>query len=223
MNILRTLLILIVLFTFNNVYAVEYELQDNKLLEIEIAEYGPTRLSLKSDKINNIFAYPQDAAEMVIHNSGCIFVVPQQGKNKLYLTLISENETIQDLKLIFVSKNPSPVMLIKTSDSESIEFPNGPLDKVDSLSSGKLKTIGISSATILSSIWAIARGNIKLAGVMVAIGIVLGLFLNWLASGVKINWRLELKNLNAKQFIYKVIIQDKPVISLVGVAILVTF
>ncbi|KJV54816.1 hypothetical protein OCHUTO_1063 [Orientia chuto str. Dubai] len=52
---------------------------------------------------------------MVIHNSGCIFVVPQQGKNKVYLTLIGEDETVQDLKLIFVSKDPSPIMLIKAA------------------------------------------------------------------------------------------------------------
>ncbi|WP_109235111.1 hypothetical protein [Orientia tsutsugamushi] len=40
-----------------------------------------------------------------------------------------------------------------------------------------LRSCYISSATILSSIWAVARGNIKLAGVMVAIGIILGFYL----------------------------------------------
>ncbi|KJV54820.1 hypothetical protein OCHUTO_1062 [Orientia chuto str. Dubai] len=50
--------------TISSVYAVEYELQDNELLEIEISEYGLTRISLKFDKINDIFAYQQDAAEI---------------------------------------------------------------------------------------------------------------------------------------------------------------
>ncbi|SPM45079.1 Uncharacterised protein [Orientia tsutsugamushi] len=63
----------------------------------------------------------------------------------------------------------------------------GQLNKIDGLFSGKLKTIGISSATILSSIWAVARGNIKLAGVMVAIGVILGFYLDWIAGGMKIN------------------------------------
>ncbi|WP_084215423.1 hypothetical protein [Candidatus Orientia mediorientalis] len=61
------------------------------------------------------------------------------------------------------------------------------LDKIGNLSSGKLKTIGISSVTILSSIFAVARVNIRLAGVMVAIGIVLDFYLDWIASGMKIN------------------------------------
>lgn len=60
------------------------------------------------------------------------------------------------------------------------------LDKVGGLASGKLKTIGISGATILSAIWSVVRGNIKLAGVIVAIGIILGFYLEWIAGGMKV-------------------------------------
>ena len=63
----------------------------------------------------------------------------------------------------------------------------GQLDRIGGLSSGKIKTIGISGATILSSIWAVAIGNIRLAGVIVAIGIILGFYLEWVSSGMKIN------------------------------------
>ena len=63
----------------------------------------------------------------------------------------------------------------------------GQLDRIGGLSTGKLKTIGISGATILSSIWAVVRGNIRLAGAIVAIGIILGFYLDWVASGMKIN------------------------------------
>ncbi|WP_341752543.1 MULTISPECIES: hypothetical protein [unclassified Candidatus Tisiphia] len=63
----------------------------------------------------------------------------------------------------------------------------GQLDRIGGLSSGKVKTIGISGATILSSIWAVARGNIRLAGVIVSIGIILGFYLDWVSSGMKIN------------------------------------
>lgn len=62
----------------------------------------------------------------------------------------------------------------------------GQLDRIGGLSSGKLKTIGISGATILSSIWAVVRGNIRLAGAIVAIGIILGFYLEWIASGMKV-------------------------------------
>ncbi|EER22302.1 hypothetical protein REIS_1812 [Rickettsia endosymbiont of Ixodes scapularis] len=62
----------------------------------------------------------------------------------------------------------------------------GQLDRIGGLSTGKLKTIGISGATILSSIWAVVRGNIRLAGAIVAIGIILGFYLEWIASGMKV-------------------------------------
>lgn len=61
------------------------------------------------------------------------------------------------------------------------------LDKIGTLSGGKLKTIGISGATILSSIWAVVRGNIKLAGAIVAIGVILGLYLEWINAGMKVS------------------------------------
>lgn len=61
------------------------------------------------------------------------------------------------------------------------------LDKIGTLSGGKLKTIGISAATILSSIWAVVRGNIKLAGAIVAIGVILGLYLEWINAGMKVS------------------------------------
>ncbi|WP_045918554.1 hypothetical protein [Orientia tsutsugamushi] len=90
--------------------------------------------------------------------------------------------------LIFAPKTPSPVMLVNTASEEAeADTLEVQLNKIDGLFSGKLKTIGISSATILSSIWAVARGNIKLAGVMVAIGVILGFYLDWIAGGMKIN------------------------------------
>lgn len=61
------------------------------------------------------------------------------------------------------------------------------LDKIGNLASGKVKTIGISSAVILSSIVAIVRGNIRFAGVIVAIGIILSCYLDWIFSGMKVS------------------------------------
>ncbi|BFD45510.1 MAG: hypothetical protein DMENIID0002_01560 [Rickettsia endosymbiont of Sergentomyia squamirostris] len=60
------------------------------------------------------------------------------------------------------------------------------LDKAGGLANGKVKTIGLSAATVLSSIWSVVRGNIKLAGVIVAIGVILGFYLEWIAGGMKV-------------------------------------
>lgn len=63
----------------------------------------------------------------------------------------------------------------------------GQLDKIGGLSTGKLKTIGISGATILAAIWAVVKGNLRFAGAIVAIGIILGFYLDWVSSGMKIS------------------------------------
>lgn len=66
----------------------------------------------------------------------------------------------------------------------------GQLDRISVLSSGKLKTIGISVATILVSIWAVVKGNIRLAGAIVAIGVILGFYLQWIADGMQVGGSL---------------------------------
>ncbi|KJW02650.1 putative membrane protein [Rickettsia endosymbiont of Ixodes pacificus] len=63
----------------------------------------------------------------------------------------------------------------------------GQLYRIGTLSTGKLKTIGISGATILAAIWAVVKGNLRLAGAIVAIGIILGFYLDWVSSGMKIS------------------------------------
>ncbi|SPR13875.1 Uncharacterised protein [Orientia tsutsugamushi] len=45
--------------------------------------------------------YPQNAAEVVVHESGYLFIAPQEEGNKVYLTVIGEYKTIQDLIDLF--------------------------------------------------------------------------------------------------------------------------
>jgi hypothetical protein len=60
------------------------------------------------------------------------------------------------------------------------------LDKVNSVATGKFKTIGITAATIGGAIWSIVKGNLKLTGVIIAIGISMSLYLQWIADGMKL-------------------------------------
>lgn len=78
-------------------------------------------------------------------------------------------------------------LVLMVSEMASATTLESQLDKIGTLSSTKLKTIGISGATILSSIWAVVRGNIKLAGAIVAIGVILGLYLEWINAGMKVS------------------------------------
>ncbi|BAG41212.1 hypothetical protein OTT_1754 [Orientia tsutsugamushi str. Ikeda] len=114
-RVLRFMIGFIALLKFSDVYAVEYELEADNLLKLEISDSGPTRINLKDEKINDIFMYPQNAAEVVVHESGCLFIAPREEENKLYLTVIGEHKTIQDLMLILTPKTPSPVMLVNAA------------------------------------------------------------------------------------------------------------
>ncbi|WP_410520926.1 hypothetical protein [Candidatus Tisiphia endosymbiont of Dioctria rufipes] len=108
-----SIMLLLSNFWFNNAYAIGYMLHNDSLLELQIAKDAPTRINIEGEKINDIFIYPKEAAEVVVHDSGCLFILPQVGNSKVYLTLIGENGTVQDVILRFASKSPSPVRLIK--------------------------------------------------------------------------------------------------------------
>ncbi|SPR12745.1 Uncharacterised protein [Orientia tsutsugamushi str. Gilliam] len=114
-RVLRFIIGFIALVNVNNIYAVEYELEADNLLKLEISDSGPTRINLKDEKINDIFMYPQNASEVVVHESGFLFIVPREEENKVYLTVIGEYKTIQDLMLIFTPKTPNPVMLVNAA------------------------------------------------------------------------------------------------------------
>ncbi|ACR47125.1 hypothetical protein RPR_00805 [Rickettsia peacockii str. Rustic] len=101
----------------------------------------------------------------------------EKENNKQYLRIIYP---LLPVLLIFCVN----VILSEVALGETLE---GQLDRIGGLSTGKLKTIGISGATILSSIWAVVRGNLRLARAIVAIGIILGFYLEWVSGGMKIS------------------------------------
>lgn len=58
------------------------------------------------------------------------------------------------------------------------------LDKVGTVANGKFKTIGLTAATIGGAIWSVVKGNIKLTGVIIAIGVSMSLYLEWIKDGM---------------------------------------
>ena len=117
----------------DDAYAIGYGANGDMLIELQIAKSAPTRIQIDVEKITDIFVHPQSAIEAVIHPSGCLVVLPQEGEEKVFVTVFGENETVQDLSLRFVQKNPSPIRLIKFSlesdlanqkSADSINSPN---------------------------------------------------------------------------------------------------
>ena len=60
------------------------------------------------------------------------------------------------------------------------------LDSINTLTTGKIKKYGVSATTIAGGIWALFKGNAKMAGIIVLIGIILGYYLKWIADGMQI-------------------------------------
>ena len=106
-------LILLTFLKAANAIGIGYPLTSDILLELQIAKDAPTRMQISGEKISDIFVHPQEAAEVVIHASGSVFILPQIGSQKVYLTVIGEQETAQDMCLKFTDKKPAPVTLIK--------------------------------------------------------------------------------------------------------------
>jgi hypothetical protein len=109
----RWLVVLALVCSTTSVVGVGFPLVSDGLLELQIAKNAPTRISIEEEKISDIFVHPTDAAELVVHSSGCLFVLPQAGQNKVFVTLIAETGIIQDLLLLFTDKKPSPIRLVK--------------------------------------------------------------------------------------------------------------
>jgi hypothetical protein len=91
--------------------AANYQMWDNKLLQMQISELGPTRLSMQDERIVDIFIYPEDAAKIVLHQSGSVFIVPNSDHKHVYLTVVGEAGSTQDLRMRFVFKQPVPILL----------------------------------------------------------------------------------------------------------------
>ncbi|WP_331851680.1 hypothetical protein [Orientia tsutsugamushi] len=64
-RVLRFMIGFIALIKFSDIYAVEYVLEADNLLKLEISDSGQQELILKMKKINDIFMYTQNAAEVV--------------------------------------------------------------------------------------------------------------------------------------------------------------
>lgn len=60
------------------------------------------------------------------------------------------------------------------------------LEAINTLTVDKIKTYGISAASIAGGIWAVFKGSPKLAGIIVGIGVMLGYYLSWVQAGMKI-------------------------------------
>lgn len=98
-------------FSTYNSYATQMD--SNSVLEIVISDKGLTRLSVESDKIEDVFVYPSELEEnLSLHKSGNVFVVAEGLKGPIFLSLVTTSGHTQDLKITTnFQKRTAPVIL----------------------------------------------------------------------------------------------------------------
>lgn len=89
-----------------------YFIRSDEITYFDVARDGPTRITLENEKIQDVSIYPQDAADITVHPSGCLIVLPQRNASKVHMILFGEKELTQDLVLQFKQKQPRPIRLI---------------------------------------------------------------------------------------------------------------
>ncbi len=95
--------------------ALLYPLDEFKAIEAPIAQQGLTRITVKGDRILNIFGLAQEYVLETDEDQGQIFIHPHPlNKAAIHLTLTTEGGKTQDLRLIPQDKSPEAVILVSS-------------------------------------------------------------------------------------------------------------
>lgn len=113
---LHRAIILVALFLGVDASAVNYTLNEEKTIEIQIASDAPTRVSIDGEKIKDVFFYPEGSAEVLLHSSGQLFIVPNVRQTKIYMTLIGARGSMQDMVFRMRDQQPSAIKFLKSSN-----------------------------------------------------------------------------------------------------------
>ncbi|EER20874.1 MULTISPECIES: TraK domain-containing protein [spotted fever group] len=113
---LHKAIILVALFLGSDASAVNYTLDEEKTIELHIAADAPTRIALDGEKIKDVFFYPEGSAEVLLHSSGQLFIVPNVRQTKIYMTLIGARGSMQDIVFKIRDQQPSSIKFLKLSN-----------------------------------------------------------------------------------------------------------
>ncbi|MCC8419318.1 MAG: hypothetical protein LN590_07410 [Rickettsia endosymbiont of Glossina mortisans submortisans] len=88
-------------------------LHEERAIELSLAADAPTRIGIDGEKIKDVFFYPERSAVMQLHSSGALFIIPSVGQNKIYMTIIGSNGSMQDIIFKVRDKHPSSIKFLK--------------------------------------------------------------------------------------------------------------
>lgn len=113
---LHKAIILVALFLGIDASAVNYTLDEEKTIELQIASNAPTRVSIDGERIKDVFFYPESSADVRLHSSGQLFIVPNVRQTKIYMTLIGTRGSMQDIVFKIRDQQPSSIKFLKLSN-----------------------------------------------------------------------------------------------------------
>lgn len=113
------IIFMLVNMNVNLVFAKQIIFSPDNLIQRYISYFGPTRISAKNAKIVDVFVYPENIASVHLHDSGDLFVIPNEQKSQhIYLTILTDVEAKQDLRLDFSNRQPEPLNLVLAKGDE---------------------------------------------------------------------------------------------------------
>lgn len=108
----KALITSLAIFTLTSkTLCIGYPLDKDTVLPLAIAKDAPTRISIEGEKISDVFFYPESSLKVTLHASGNLFLVPEKESKTAQVTVMGEGGSVQDLKLTFAKKYPSPIIL----------------------------------------------------------------------------------------------------------------
>lgn len=98
------------------IYGAHLSLDDTRVIEASIAKEGLTRITVKNDRILNVFGLSHEYVLEADEDQGQVFIHPREAHDSpIHLTLTTEGGLTQDLRLLPEDKNPEA--LIFTSEA----------------------------------------------------------------------------------------------------------
>ncbi|MBF8246681.1 MAG: hypothetical protein ISN64_01645 [Rickettsia sp.] len=124
MKIKNFFLIVIILYA-KSIFALDYQGNDEDFMSLKISNSGFTRIFFPGEKTVDVFIYPEEQADLTLNSLEQIVLVPRKiTKEALFLSIVTDKNTIQDLSILFVDKKPEAIRLLSKNFNNKKEKKN---------------------------------------------------------------------------------------------------
>lgn len=121
--------------------ALVHSLDDLKVIEVPLSQTGLTRITVKGDRINNVFGVAGEYVMEADETQGQVFIRPMEpALNPISITVTTEGGHTQDLRLIPQNKAPEAIIL-KIEDANKAKEKGGQVGLDNGLSRNEIEEL----------------------------------------------------------------------------------